>query len=247
MMAGDFSTYAVCFNRTTALPAPFVDNKISPSAFSTAAVALQKKLPASSDPCGKVYYAKINKSNEYLVPARVDYQVSDKQSLFGRFNFSRLDQASQYDGKNILTLDAGPSPLRVYQFVLGDTYLIGPGTVSSFRGSVNRSNIVKKPPDFPDLSDFGVKAYLYKPATLRVTVNNGFTSGTNNGTFSQYNTTAFQFSEDMSLIRGNHQIGFGGSWIHQQLNALSMVFATAPITFNGTNTGTGGIGLAYFL
>src|SRR5437763_1392442 len=28
MMAGDFSTYAVCFNRTTALPAPFVDNKI---------------------------------------------------------------------------------------------------------------------------------------------------------------------------------------------------------------------------
>src|SRR5438552_5377286 len=248
MMAGDFSTYAVCFNRTTALPAPFVDNKISPSAFSTAAVALQKKLPASSDPCGKVYFAKVNKSNEYLVPARVDYQLSDKQSVFGRFNFSRLDQASQYDGKNILTLDAGASPLRVYQFVLGQTYLIGPGTVSSFRGSVNRSNIVKQPPDFPDLSEFGVKAYLYKPTTMRISVNNGFTSGTNNGTFSQYNTTAFQFAEDMSMIRGNHQIGFGGSWIHQQLNALSMVFATAPVTFNGTVTVMGSnLGLVDFL
>jgi hypothetical protein len=248
MMAGDFTTVTspACAGKQINLAFPFVNNKILPTAFSAPALALQKRLPATSDPCGKVYFAKINKSNEYLVPARVDYQVNDKHSLFGRFNFSRLDQASQYDGKNILTLDAGPSPLRVYQFVLGDTYLVGPGTVSSFRGSVNRTNIVKQPPAFPDLGEFGVKAYIYQPATLRVTVTNGFTAGTNNGTFSQYNTTAFQFAEDISMIRGKHQIGFGGSWIHQQLNALSMVFATAPITFNGTNGGQG-LGLVDFL
>ena len=250
MMAGDFTvaTSPQCApgGRQLALAGPFIDNKISPSLFSAPAVAFQKRLPVTTDSCGKVYYAKINKSNEYLVPARMDYQMSEKHSVFGRFNFSRLDQASQYDGKNILTLDAGPSPLRVYQFVLGDTYLIGPGTVASFRGSVNRTNIVKKPPEFPDLSEFGVKAYLYKPSTLRISVTNGFISGTNNGTFSQYNTTAFQFAEDISMIRGNHQIGFGGSWIHQQLNALSMVFSTAPVTFNGTNGGQG-IGLVDFL
>jgi len=250
MMAGDFTvaTSPLCApgGKQLTLALPFADNKISPSSFSAPALAFQKRLPTSTDPCGKVYYAKINKSNEYLVPARMDYQMTDKHSVFGRFNFSRLDQASQYDGKNILTLDAGASPLRVYQFVLGDTYLIGPGTVASFRGSVNRANIVKKPPDFPDLSEFGVKAYLYKPSTLRISVTNGFTAGTNNGTFSQYNTTAFQFAEDISMIRGNHQVGFGGSWIHQQLNALSMVFATAPITFNGTNGGQS-IGLVDFL
>jgi hypothetical protein len=250
MMAGDFSvaTSPLCApgQRQLALALPFVDNKISPSQFSPAAVAFQKRLPQTSDPCGKVYYAKINKSNEYLIPARVDYQMTDKHSVFGRFNTSRLDQASQYDGKNILTLDAGSSPLRVYQFVLGDTYLIGPGAVASFRGSVNRSNIVKQPPEFPDLSEFGVKAYLYKPSTLRISVTNGFTSGTNNGTFSQYNTTAFQLAEDISMVRGNHQIGFGGSWIHQQLNALSMVFATAPLVFNGTNGGQQ-MGLVDFL
>src|SRR5437870_5330008 len=252
MMAGDFTvaTSPQCApgGRQLALAGPFVDNKISPSLFSAPAVAFQKRLPVTTDSCGKVYYAKINKSNEYLVPARMDYQLTDKHSIFGRFNFSRLDQASQYDGKNILTLDAGASPLRVYQFVLGNTYLVGPGTVSSFRGSVNRTNIVKQPPDFPDLSEFGVKAYLYKPSTLRINVSNGFIAGTNNGTFSQYNTTAFQFAEDMSMIRGNHQIGFGGSWIHQQLNALSMVFATAPVTFNGTVTVTGSsLGLVDFL
>ena len=154
MMAGDFTTIAsaACPGGPRTLPAQFgsVNNRISPSLFSAPAVAVQKLLPPASDPCGKVYYAKINRNNEYLVPARIDYQVNEKHSLFGRFNLSRLDQASQFDGKNILTLDAGASPLRVYEFVLGHTYLIGPGTVASFRGSVNRSNIVKQPPDFQD-------------------------------------------------------------------------------------------------
>src|SRR5262249_5286366 len=93
MMAGDFTgaTSPLCAHggRQLTLAAPFVDNKISPSLFSAPAVALQKRLPATSDPCGKVYFAKINKSNEYLVPARMDYQLNDKHSVFGRFNFSR--------------------------------------------------------------------------------------------------------------------------------------------------------------
>src|SRR5262249_39181366 len=96
MMAGDFSvaTSPLCApgQRQLTLALPFSDNKISPSQFSPAGVAFQKRLPETSDPCGKVYYAKINKSNEYLVPARVDYQMTDKHSLFGRFNMSRLDQ-----------------------------------------------------------------------------------------------------------------------------------------------------------
>ena len=250
MMAGDFTTIAspLCnAGKSVTLPASlgFASNRISPTAFSAPAAAIQKRLPTTNDPCGKVFFAKINKSNEYLIPARMDYQVNNQHTLFGRFNFSRLDQAGQYDNQNILTLDAGASPLRVYEFVLGHTWLLGSGTVASFRGSVNRSNIVKQPPDFPDLSTFGVNAYIYKPATFRLTVSpNGFSSGTNNGTFSQYNTTAFQFAEDISMVKRNHQIGFGGNWIHHQLNALSMVFATAPVSFNGTITG---IGLADFL
>ena len=73
----------------------FNNNRISPSAFSAPAVAIQKKLPATDDPCGKVFFAKVNRSNEYLVPVRMDYQINDKHSLFGRLNMSRLDQASQ--------------------------------------------------------------------------------------------------------------------------------------------------------
>ena len=93
-----------------------------------------------------------------------------------------------------------------------------------------------------------VKTYLYDPPTFRVSVTNGFTMGSNNGTYSRYNTTASQLNDDISIVVGNHQIGVGGGWIHQQLNALSMVNSTAPMTFNGTRTsGTSGVGLADFL
>src|SRR5215470_6683113 len=68
MMAGDFTTIAspLCnAGQKVTLPASlgFENNQISPSLFSTPAVAIQKRLPVTSDPCGKVFFAKINKSN----------------------------------------------------------------------------------------------------------------------------------------------------------------------------------------
>jgi len=81
MRGGDFTTIAsaACPGGPRNLPAQFgfVNNRISPSLFSAPAVAVQKLLPPASDPCGKVYYAKINRNNEYLVPARIDYQVNE--------------------------------------------------------------------------------------------------------------------------------------------------------------------------
>src|SRR5438876_3499408 len=60
MMAGDFTvaTSPQCApgGRQLALAGPFIDNKISPSLFSAPAVAFQKRLPVTTDSCGKVYY-----------------------------------------------------------------------------------------------------------------------------------------------------------------------------------------------
>jgi outer membrane receptor protein involved in Fe transport len=61
---------------------------------------------------------------------------------------------------------------------------------------------------------------------------------------STYNTTGFQFAEDMSMIRGAHQIGYGVNWIHSELNGVSQLQATAPFTFNGQITR---LGLADFM
>ena len=57
-------------------------------------------------------------------------------------------------------------------------------------------------------------------------------------------TKSFQLSEDLSLIRGNHQLGYGGSYIRQSVDGSSYINTTGPWTFSGTTTG---MGLADFL
>ena len=59
MLAGDFTAFAspACnAGRQITLRAPFVNNRIDPALFSKPAVAFARKLPATSDPCGKVIY-----------------------------------------------------------------------------------------------------------------------------------------------------------------------------------------------
>jgi hypothetical protein len=59
MLNGDFTDFAsaACNNgRPLVLRAPFVNNRISPSRFSPAALAISSKLPTTNDPCGLVQY-----------------------------------------------------------------------------------------------------------------------------------------------------------------------------------------------
>src|SRR5262249_31836352 len=56
MLAGDFTAFpspACNGGRQISLRAPFVNNRISPTLFSSPAVAFASKLPSTADPCGQ--------------------------------------------------------------------------------------------------------------------------------------------------------------------------------------------------
>src|SRR5207302_1393198 len=203
--------------------------------------------PTTTDPCGKVTIGRKAGSDEYLTVGRMDYQLSDKHSLFGRYLSAVYNQPSDFDPQNLLSLANAELRFRVHSFVLGDTYLIGNGTVSSFRGTVYRSKIPKSSPQYFDANDVGINMFVAVPKFMRFTITSGFGlagTGGAGATPSTYNTTGFQLAEDMSMIRGAHQIGYGVSWIHGELNGVSQLNATSPFTFNGQNTG---LGLADFM
>jgi hypothetical protein len=88
MMAGDFTgvTAPAC-NRGTQvnLRAPFVNNRLAPAQISPAALAVAKRLPATSDPCGRVTYSSQTKPVETQSIGRVDWQINQNHSLFGRY------------------------------------------------------------------------------------------------------------------------------------------------------------------
>src|SRR5437870_2499302 len=87
MLAGDWTAYtsAACQSGgALTLRAPFVSNRIDPAQFSRPAVELIKRMNVTPiDQCGKVLFGRKTNADEWFPVAKVDYQLSDKQSLFG--------------------------------------------------------------------------------------------------------------------------------------------------------------------
>ena len=160
MLAGDWTTYASAACQSgggLTLRAPFVNNRIDPASFSKAAVELMARMNATTiDGCGRVLFGRKTNAEEWLPVAKVDYQVSQKQSLFGRFEMARLDTPSDYDGQTVISIANPNFYRRMKSFILGDTYSISPTMVSSFRGEILRTTNVKTFPDFFTWSDLGV-------------------------------------------------------------------------------------------
>jgi hypothetical protein len=65
-------------------------------------------------------------------------------------------QPSDYDPNNVLALVNANLDFWVNSLALGDTYLLGTGTVSNFRGPFNRSAIPKDATGVFDAHDVGV-------------------------------------------------------------------------------------------
>ena len=159
-LAGDFTALAspACNNgRQVTLPASlgFVNNTISPSALNPVAVNIAKTFPVSNDPCGRTLYGLVANQDENLVTAKVDYTVSAKHSMFGRFMLGKLKQGSTYDGINPLSINNYAFDDLDYGFNLGDTYLIGNNIVNSLRIAANRTNIQKINDNYKNWANFG--------------------------------------------------------------------------------------------
>ena len=107
------------------------------------AVNIVKTFPVTNDPCGRTLYGLVANQDEDQVVAKVDYQISPKQSIFGRFMLGRLNQGSTYDGTNPLSINTYGFQDFDYGVNIGHTYLIGNNIVNSLRLAANRTNIVK--------------------------------------------------------------------------------------------------------
>jgi hypothetical protein len=250
VLAGDFTTItsAQCntSGRPITLPAPFVGNKISPALFATPAINIVSLsgFPKTTDPCGQVSFGLRTNNNEYNAVGRTDYQISEKHSLFVRYLAAHFLQPTDADPKNLLEGQTANLDFLDQSVVIGDTYLIGAGTVSSFRATVNRTRVPKLPPPLFDSSQVGINTWVGVPDLLRISITNGFNIGSTAVTPSVFNTLAYQLSEDLSMVRGAHQIGFGVDAVYAMLNERTGIGLPGAFSFTGQVTG---LGLADFM
>ena len=126
-----------------------------------------KQLPQAINSCGKVLYGAVTQNNEQEFQTRIDWQVSERHSFFIRnMELPFVEPAPYGLDKDVLaTTVAGLNNLW-QSWILGDTYVLSPTTVSSFRLSVNRSGSHRYNPDFFSGCDIGVQMYLLPAAPI---------------------------------------------------------------------------------
>jgi hypothetical protein len=234
------------FNGCATLKAPAVNNVLDPNTFSKASLKLLQKLNmVGPAPCGFTTFGIATATNEYQIVGRSDYQISDKQTLFGRYMATTFFQPPPYtlDANLLNTIQGGRDNLA-QSFTLGDTYLISPTTVNSFRATVNRTAIQRTNADFFSAPDLGVQIFSYMPHYLIETMTSGFNIGGGTENAANFRTTTYQLSDDVNLIRGSHQFAFGATLNQWRSAGYANVRSPGTFTFSGAQTGNG---LADFL
>src|SRR6266581_2977430 len=98
MLTGDFSAAAspACnANRQLTLSATdasgrqlFTNNRVDKSLLNPSMVKLSSYLPGSTDPCGRIQYGFPTKPNDTQAVGRVDYQKTEKHTIFARYLFA---------------------------------------------------------------------------------------------------------------------------------------------------------------
>jgi hypothetical protein len=242
MLKGDFTAFAApaCNGGrplTLAASAGFVNNKISPTLLSPAALKIMSFYPAPLDDCGKTLYGSVANTNEYLGLGRVDFRLNAKHSLATRYYGAHYFQNSPYPtGGNPLALqNAGIDPTNS-MYSISETYLVSPTIVNTAHGTVNRAALFKfQNPAFAP-KDVGIDAYSYQK--FMVLTAGSFITGSVFAHAGYYDSLTFQAADDLSMVKGSHQFGFGFNWIKAQNNNDINLNAAGQYTFSGQFSGS---------
>jgi hypothetical protein len=160
--------------------------------------------------------------------------------LFGRYIRTTLTQEPPYDIiKSILATTVGGRDNLAQTFTLGDTYLIGASMVNSFRAAVNRTSIHRTNAPFLSPNDVGINVFDYVPEDLIVTITGGFNIGSGIEIESRYHTTTYELGDDVTWVKGSHQLAFGGYGPFYFSNSYANVRSSPNFSFTGVATGLG--------
>src|SRR4051794_33091605 len=220
-LAGDFSQLngpgcqakgvtRVVNDPTTGVPLP--GNRITPTLFDPPSIKLANYLPQSSDPCGKVSFGIPVQSDETQIIGRVDWIISPRHSLYGRYFSDAYNLAAFFDPHDILVTSTTGNDEHAQTFVLGDTFTFSPTTVNSLHLTVGRRrNDRGTNPNGINAASLGVQnIYQGTKYFLQLAVNNGgFAIGCGTCALGRFPITSFQAANDVDVLRGKHQIAFG--------------------------------------
>jgi len=239
-LLGNFQAYASqCFATPKTLGAPYVNNVLPSSLISPQAIAFASHFPVvTSNACGNTTFTEIANQDEHMGLAKVDYQISSKQSFFARYFGTHSLTPSSFTGTELSVQNAGTDD-EVNSLVLGHTYIFSPNALNTFHATLDRDGITKFQVPIVTPTTIGVEGiYVALPNFSNINITGDFMSAGGFATPGLVNTTTYQFSDDFSLIKGSHQMQFGANFIRPMQATTFCVYCNGLFTFSGQDTGT---------
>ena len=244
---------------------PFSNNIIPPSELDPIAHNVALLYPAPNGPGNANNYTVNAPGHDTIdqMDARVDYSISDRQQIFGRFSLSQRDR---FQAPPLPGLGDGGSYSTGNYFegtrgaVISHTFTISPSMVNEVRAGFNRNhyrdNIPSYGQNYPSsgLAVPGVPnnptvngLTLFQPKSFQRLGEPGYTP-----TFST--SQEFQYGDTLNIIHGKHSIKVGPQIRFSQFNLFQVGQPRGRFSFSGEFTadnpssGDGtGIGLADML
>jgi Carboxypeptidase regulatory-like domain/TonB dependent receptor len=259
MINGDFTAFAAppCQPAQRTLASPFSGNKISAGLLVAPAVfeATQLLKSAAQDGlvpngCGSITYNIPNDEDQRQYVGKIDYQLSDKQSVFFRILDTQELVPNAFSVDPIL-LNWGNTGLDQLagSYAIGDTYLLSPNMVNSARIAVNRTAHRYIPNLAFSHCTAGVNMWCTEnPQTIGAMSISGLTTmGSTSAKGEHWTGTSYAVNDDLNWVHGAHQFGFGGGAWQGRLAEYTHFASTGQTNFNGAGLqSTGGLGAADF-
>ena len=168
-------------------------------------------MPVSTDPCGKLIYTIPSSDHETQLLGKVDWTVNSRQTFFARYYVTDYLHPFFYKD-NILTMSQNSSvglADRVNTVVVGHTFVINQDTTNSLRASFARSAIHRTTPVSPTPESLGVNAFEGVKNYMFFNASPDFTVDCQNCSPGPWISNDYQVNDDLTLVRGKHQIALG--------------------------------------
>ncbi len=257
-----------CTDPTVACPrTQFTGNVIPTTRINGTAQFLLKYLPLPNSSSPATNFVKAASTggdiDEYV--ARADQSINAKQRIFGRFTYWKLLSLAQDPFGTGLCKDRCAEKTRSKSLALGYNYAITANTIADFNISASRFHYLRLPINSGfDMSQEGWPAAYnaFVPNTERTPLTPCFaisdpvvTCSQGQSSINDFNTQ-WNFSPQITMIRGRHTFVWGGQLEEGYDNYLQTNTGGGLISFNGSwtqslarnfNGATGGIDFADFL
>ena len=121
--------------------------------------------------------------------------------------------------------------------MVGDTLVLSNNVVNNIRASVNKTKVQRWHADMFGPEEVGAKYYSYLPKYVTMGVTGAFAINTATESFAFYQPSTYSLSDDLTIVRGDHQYGLGGAVSLSDWKTETNVRSMGSITFNGSVTG----------